>query len=362
MGFAIYCTVLLAGALGYPPGGTVLNGRQFSKKHFPLSSVLCKLSRMTSVLPSRTTSGEMACIALQSVARKTRRSTDELMRLYALEGLLARLAVSRHAARLVLKGAALLAAYGTRRATRDLDLQARPMADEFGNVLTMIQEIAAITMDDGLAYTAEDATAYAIRQDYAYLGVRVTLTCSLGTARIGLHVDVNIDDPIWPAPQAITIPGLLGRDVALTGYPLTMVCAEKIVTAVERGTDTTRWRDFADLYALSARHRVRGHELVGSIGRVASFRGIAPRPLSDVLRDWQRTPPPAWPTWRLGQLLDGVPEAFAEVVAGVIAFADPALTREAASATWAPLYHSWVDRSSRSSVTGPADGIADHRG
>jgi predicted nucleotidyltransferase component of viral defense system len=298
---------------------------------------------MSSDRPTRTTSDGRAYLDLQSLARKTGRSTDELMRLYALEGLLARLAASRHAAQLVLKGGVLLAAYGTRRATRDIDLQARQVANDLGNVLRMIQEIAEITIDDGLAYAAKAATAHAIRQDDAYHGVRVSLTCSLVSARISLHVDVNVGDPIWPAPQAITLPGLLGRDVTLTGYPLTMICAEKIVTAVERGPATTRWRDFADIYALSAQHRVHGHELVGSIERVAEFRGIPPRPLSDVLRDWQRTPPRIWVTWRRLQLLDSVPQDFSEVLSGVIAFADPALTRDAVHATWDPLSRLWVD-------------------
>lgn len=264
------------------------------------------------------------------------------MRLYALEGLLARLAVSRHAAQLVLKGGVLLAAYGARRATRDIDLQARQVANELGTVLTMIREIAGISIDDGLTYAAETAAAHVIRQDDAYQGVRVGLVCSLVSARISLHVDVNVGDPVWPAPRAITIPGLLGRDVTLAGYPLAMVHAEKIVTAVERGPATTRWRDFADIYALSARHPIHGHELVGSIGRVAEFRGIAPGPLADVLRDWQKAPPSAWVTWRRNQLLDGVPHDFAEVLARVVAFADPALTREAVHKTWDPLNLAWT--------------------
>jgi hypothetical protein len=51
------------------------------------------------------------------------------MRLYALEGLLARLAISRHSTQLILKGGVLLAAYATRRATRDIDLaEALPSA------------------------------------------------------------------------------------------------------------------------------------------------------------------------------------------------------------------------------------------
>jgi Nucleotidyl transferase AbiEii toxin, Type IV TA system len=97
------------------------------------------------------------------------------MRLYALEGLLARLSISRYSAQLILKGGVLLAAYGTRRATRDIDLQARQMANEADKVLAMIQEIAAVATDDGLVFAAEAATARAIRQDDAYRGVRVDL-------------------------------------------------------------------------------------------------------------------------------------------------------------------------------------------
>ena len=276
------------------------------------------------------------------------------MRLYALEGLLARLAVSRHAAQFVLKGGVLLAAYGTRRATRDIDLQARQVTNELGPVLTMIREIAGITIDDGLTYAAETAAAHAIRQGAAYQGVRVALVCSLASARISLHVDVNVGDPVWPGPQAITIPGLLGRNVTLTGYPLAMVHSEKIVTAVERGPATTRWRDFADIYALSARHPVHGHELVGSITRVAEFRGIAPRPLADVLRDWQKTPPSAWVAWRRNQLLDGIPRDFTEVLVRVIAFADPALTGEAVHKIWDPLNRSWtIDKPAESGARRP---------
>jgi hypothetical protein len=259
-----------------------------------------------------------------------------------LEGLLARLSISRHAAQLVLKGGVLLAAYGTRRATRDIDLQTRQLSNEVGSVLSMVREIAEITVDDGLVYEAGATTARPIRQDDAYQGVRIALGCSLATARISMHVDVNVGDPIWPAPVAITLPGLLGRDVTLAGYPLTMVHAEKIITAVERGPATTRWRDFADIYALSARHRIDGHELVGSVERVAEFRGVALRPLATVLRGWQETPPPAWMTWRRNQLLDGVPMHLADVLPGVIAFADPALTSKAAGAIWDPLSRSWA--------------------
>lgn len=99
---------------------------------------------------------------------------------------------------------------------------------------------------------------------------------------------------------------------------------------------------FADVYALSARHPADANELVGSLERVAEFRGAELLPLAGVLRDWQGTPPSAWRTWRRHRLLDGVPSSFAEVLAGVIMFADPALTREAVGATWDPVTRSWA--------------------
>jgi hypothetical protein len=38
-----------------------------------------------------------------------------------------------------------------------------------------------------------------------------------------------------------------GEPIELRGYPIHMVHAEKIVTAIQRGTANTRWRDFGDV-------------------------------------------------------------------------------------------------------------------
>lgn len=55
-------------------------------------------------------------------------------------------------------------------------------------------------------------------------------------------------DPIWPAAVTVRLPRLLDDEpLVLQSYPLPMVLAEKLVTAIARGTANTRWRDFADL-------------------------------------------------------------------------------------------------------------------
>jgi hypothetical protein len=70
-------------------------------------------------------------------------------------------------------------------------------------------------------------------------------------------VDVNVGDPIWPEPEVVSLPGLRGGEgIELVGYPLHVVHAEKLVTAVQCGTPNTRWRDFADVWTLSNRHPV----------------------------------------------------------------------------------------------------------
>jgi hypothetical protein len=154
------------------------------------------------VRPTRTTVAGRAYLDLQNLARRQGRPTDELHQTYALEGFLARLTVSPYAEKLVLKGGVLLAAYDTRRPTRDVDLQGRHISNDTEQVLEIVQTIARIDLDDGLVFDADHASAEAIRDEDIYSGARVTLTGELSAARLAFHVDVNVGDPIWPAPRA----------------------------------------------------------------------------------------------------------------------------------------------------------------
>jgi Nucleotidyl transferase AbiEii toxin, Type IV TA system len=230
--------------------------------------------------PSRATRAGQAYLDLRAKARNGRRPVDELLQLYVLESFLARLADSRFADQLILKGGVLLAAFGERRPTRDIDLQAHTLDNDVETVRVVICEIAARRLDDGVSFDADDATAAVIRDEDAYSGVRVTMTAELATARPHFHVDVNAGDPITPAPQELHLPRLLGGEVVVWGYPLAMVYAEKVVTAVARGTVNTRWRDFADIYPLSRRHGQAGADLASSLRQVAHHRHVALLPLS----------------------------------------------------------------------------------
>jgi hypothetical protein len=88
-------------------------------------------------------------LGLQREARRTSRPTDELIQLYALECFLDRLAHSEFAENFVLKGGVLLAALDARRPTRDIDFAARAIDNDTNAVLSLVQQIAAMSLDDG---------------------------------------------------------------------------------------------------------------------------------------------------------------------------------------------------------------------
>jgi hypothetical protein len=292
--------------------------------------------------PSRATAGGRAYLDLQGLARRDGRSTDELLALYALEGFLDRLAGSARASDFVLKGGALLAAYGTRRPTRDIDLSAQAVSNDVGEVVDQVREIVSLDRGDGLEYDHAGAKAESIRDEDQYSGVRVTMACGLARARLTFHVDVNVGDPVWPLPRPVEVPRLLGGSLTVLGYPLAMVLAEKIVTAADRGTTNTRWRDFADVYLLTRQHRLDGTEVARSVRVVAEHRGVDRFPLGDVLDGYADLAQTRWVAWvRKQRLGDRLPSDFQEVLTAVVAFADPILDGDAEGKRWNPAGSGW---------------------
>lgn len=196
-----------------------------------------------SPVPRRDTAAGRAYNDLRNLAGREQRDPAELFTLYVLESFLARLAGSEYAGDFVLKGGVLMAAFAVRRPTRDIDLAAIKISNDVSNVEDRIRAIVATAREDGVSFDPGSVVGEAIRDAADYAGVRVHVTAQLATARIALHVDVNFGDPIWPAPTDPELPLLLGGTLRLRGYPAHMVLAEKIVTAIERGDQNSRWRD-----------------------------------------------------------------------------------------------------------------------
>jgi len=191
---------------------------------------------------------------LLNLARERGEDFQQLLVSYALERLLYRLAQSRHCDRFVLKGALLFRLWFdlTQRPTRDADFlgYGNTEPEEFAAVF---REIAGMEMadDDGLVLDAGSVRVVDIRKMAGYPGVRVSMTATLGGARIPIQCDIGFGDAVTPAPLQQTYPTLLDMPApVLAVYPLETVVAEKLEAIVKLAGFNSRVKDYFDLWVL----------------------------------------------------------------------------------------------------------------
>lgn len=201
-------------------------------------------------------------------------------------------------------------------------------------------------LDDGLTFDLGHVSAEAIREGEEYSGVRVRLVARLASAQEPFHVDVNVGDPIWPEPAEISLPRLLEQEpILLRGYPMEMVLAEKIVTALQRGQASTRWRDFGDIYQLTGRYAFQAREIRQALRTVADHRRVETSGLDDALEGYAEIGQRDWARWcgKL-RLTEALPADFNVTLDALRAFANPICTGSAAdSASWDPARRAWND-------------------
>jgi Nucleotidyl transferase AbiEii toxin, Type IV TA system len=281
---------------------------------------------------------ERAYLDLQKLARNQGRNTQQLFELYIHERFLARLAESRFADKLVLKGGMLLAVLDVRRGTRDADMLARGMANDERSLRAAVNEIASIPMADGVEFDTAVISFATIREGADYEGIRLSLPAKLAGAELKLRLDLSFGDPV--EPQQIDYPTLLGDQAfPLLGYPLESVIAEKADTMMFLGDANSRDRDYGDVYLLSQIHPVEAESLRNALRSVAEHRGHEVRtlgPLLETLRESRQEP---WEAFRIRAGLPGLPEHFADVVDAVVDFIDG--LEGAHGSAWNPATRRW---------------------
>jgi hypothetical protein len=170
--------------------------------------------------------------------------------------------------RFVLKGAVLFYLWEgeLHRPTRDVDFLGFGDATIASVTETLRIVCTTVVEDDGLTFLADSIRAQEIREQQDYGGIRVTLTATLGGARISVQIDVGFGDAIVPGIESATFPTLLDFPAPeLNVYPPETVVAEKLQAMVSLGLFNTRMKDFYDLFVLSNRHAFDGSTLAAAI-------------------------------------------------------------------------------------------------
>ena len=213
---------------------------------------------------------------LLNLARARKEDYNYLLRRYANERLLYRLAQSPYRDQFVLKGATLFELWSAQphRATRDVDLLGFGSSD-ISRLHQIFKELCGLDVQpDGLLMLEETVRGEEIREGQEYDGIRIRLIADLDGARIPLQVDVGFGDAVTPGIDETDFPTLLEFTAPhLRVYPRETVVAEKFEAMVDLGMANTRMKDFYDLWELARNFDFDGDVLAKAIAATFERRG-----------------------------------------------------------------------------------------
>ena len=170
---------------------------------------------------------------------------------YMLERLLERISVSDYKYKFVLKGGMLITAIVgiDMRNTLDMDATIKGFNLEKDNLENILNEIFSIDLDDGVTF--EFRNIKEIRQEDEYGGYRVALDAKFDNLVVPMKLDITTGDVIVPKEVNYKFDLMFeDRSIEILAYNMETVIADKFETIISRNIDTTRARDFYDIYIL----------------------------------------------------------------------------------------------------------------
>ena len=188
---------------------------------------------------------------IRNLSKKKSADAQILMRNYMMERFLERISLSEYKDKFILKGGMLVAAMVglDARATMDLDATIKGVNVSLTDVETIISNIIAIPIDDGVSFCIKRISE--IMEEADYPGVRVSMETKFDGVITPLKIDISTGDVITPREIRYRFNLMLeDRTIEVWAYNLETVLAEKLETVISRNVTNTRMRDFYDIYIL----------------------------------------------------------------------------------------------------------------
>lgn len=188
---------------------------------------------------------------IKNMSEKVEVNENIILQNYMLERLLERISVSNYKNKFVLKGGMLITAIVgiDMRNTLDMDATIKGFDLEKDNLEKILNEIFNIDLDDGVTF--EFRSIKEIRQEDEYGGYRVALDSKFDKLIVPMKLDITTGDVITPKEINYKFDLMFeDRSIEILAYNLETVIADKFETIISRNIDTTRARDFYDIYIL----------------------------------------------------------------------------------------------------------------
>lgn len=192
---------------------------------------------------------------VKNIAKQKGITAQLVLQNYFLERLLERISYSNYKNHLILKGGFLIASIVglDTRTTMDMDvtIKGQPLTEE--HLRLMFKEIIDIPTEDNIQF--EIKSIHEIRENDEYNGYRIHLIANYEVIASPLKIDITTGDQITPKEIQYQFPMMFSESkISVLAYNLETVLAEKLETILSRGDQTTRSRDFYDVYLIWKLH------------------------------------------------------------------------------------------------------------
>lgn len=199
--------------------------------------------------------GKSVRAKLLNVARKKEVFNQTILTRYFQERLLYRISQTHFRDNFYLKGGALMYAYEkfAARPTLDIDFLGNNISNDSYSIIAAFKRICSVSYEeDGVIFDTEHITAQNITEFKDYHGIRLSIPVKMDSIIQVLTMDIGFGDVVTPSPIEIDYPVLLEHlsGANILAYSLETVIAEKMHAVVDLADQSSRMKDFYDLYKI----------------------------------------------------------------------------------------------------------------
>lgn len=209
---------------------------------------------------------------------------------YFQERLIYRMSQTPYRQNFYLKGGALMYAHErfAARPTLDIDFLGNNISNNGERIIAAFREICSVPCEeDGVRYDVEHITSKNITELKDYHGVRISIPVSMDTVAQVLTMDIGFGDVVTPAPVDLDYPSLLGHlpSANILAYSLETVVAEKMHAVIDLADQSSRMKDYYDLYQILNTQELDTEVLKEAITRTFENRHTGYDPNTMFFRD-----------------------------------------------------------------------------
>lgn len=214
---------------------------------------------------------------LRNLSKASNADVQDLAAVFMLERFLERISASEYSQAFVLKGGMLLASMlgVDTRATADMDVTLTGETMSLERMQEVLQEIAAISLDDNVSFNFHRLQH--VMEAHDYPGIQARGTAQIDKTVIPVKLDISTGDIITPGPIEYSYPLMFeDRSLNLLTYNLETVLAEKLIAVAQHGIGNTRMRDYYDIHVLLRvyNERINPQTLADALAATASQRHV----------------------------------------------------------------------------------------